>query len=159
MHEYLEMVLLYIYVSSVCRNRSRSRTLYDVRNNGLGDKDVFSYRSNTFLLATAGPNVYCFQTSLLSRGHRGILYPGVKRSQRQSDRIYTSNIQLSLNSPIAKPDCGRLIAGIVGSNPVEGSLSQCTQRDEKLTYHSTKLEDILLFQNVCMQNMLMAVLC
>jgi len=68
------------------------KELYNVRNNGLRDKDLFSYRVNIFLLATTSSDLHCCQTRLLSRGHRGILYPGVKRSQREVDRVFTTNI-------------------------------------------------------------------
>ena len=63
-----------------------------MRNKGLGDKDLFSYRVNTFLLATTGSDLHCCQTRLLSRGNRGVIYPGVKRSNREVDHVYTSNV-------------------------------------------------------------------
>jgi hypothetical protein len=96
-HEYLELMRLSMHISCIFSvlESQKVKELYNVRNNGLGNKDLFSCRVNTFLMATTGSDFYCCQTSLLSREHWGILYPGVKRSLREVDHVYTSNIYLS----------------------------------------------------------------
>jgi hypothetical protein len=125
--------------------------VYNVRNNGLGDKDLFSYRVNTYLLATTGSDLHCCQTSLLSRGHWGILYPGVKRSY-----IYNLTFSLakcgaltphSLIPPVLRSKtqvCDRLIAWIAVSNLAGGVWAffscvccvLCRQRPLRRAYHS-----------------------